>query len=238
VVARRAWLARPRRPPSPTLSPAASLLFQKDFEGSRLRGLLRAIGQAKELLAPLSPRDRVAVLTFDSHLRLHLDFTADLGAVSRVLDESVLLRWPAIALSAPSLAAHPTATKHGMPPPGAGPRPCCAPRIPGAKMVPLRLRPDLSGGTVVPPDYDAARRPDRPCRCLRLITEASWHSRGGLQQVAEDTGGQYRCDENAGAPSWVVAALAGRHVLTFDRPSAAGERALSRPAGTSSPPAV
>ena len=70
------------------------LLFQKDFEGSRLRGLLRAIGQAKELLAPLSPRDRVAVLTFDSHLRLHLDFTPDMDAVRRVLDESVLLRWP------------------------------------------------------------------------------------------------------------------------------------------------
>ena len=70
------------------------LLFQKDFEGSRLRGLLRAIGQAKELLAPLTPRDRVAVLTFDSHLRLHLDFTPDLEAVTRILDESVLQRWP------------------------------------------------------------------------------------------------------------------------------------------------
>ena len=80
----------------PTFSPGrlVVLLFQKDFEGSRLRGLLRAIGQAKALLAPLSPRDRVAVLTYDSHLRLHLDFTPDLEAVRRILDESVLLRWP------------------------------------------------------------------------------------------------------------------------------------------------
>jgi VWFA-related protein len=84
------------------------LLFQKDFEGSRLRGLLRALGQAKELLASLNPRDRVAVLTFDSHLRLHLDFTADFAAVSRTLDESVLLRWPGPveAGEPPSLAAH------------------------------------------------------------------------------------------------------------------------------------
>ena len=63
--------------PTTTVSPGrlVVLLFQKDFEGSRLRGLLRAIGQAKGLLAPLSPRDRVAVLSYDSHLRLHLDFT-------------------------------------------------------------------------------------------------------------------------------------------------------------------
>ena len=62
------------------------LLFQKSFQGSRLRGLLRAIRQAKELVAPFSPRDRAAVLTYDSHLRLQLDFTADFDAVRRVLD--------------------------------------------------------------------------------------------------------------------------------------------------------
>jgi len=76
---------------APSLGRLVVLLFQKDFEGSRLRGLLRAIRQAKDLVAPFSPRDRVAVLTYDSHLRLHLDFTADFDAVRRILDESVLL---------------------------------------------------------------------------------------------------------------------------------------------------
>jgi hypothetical protein len=60
------------------------LLFQKSFEGSHLRGLLRAVPQAKELVAPFLPRDRAAVLTYDSHLRLHLDLTTDFDAVRRV----------------------------------------------------------------------------------------------------------------------------------------------------------
>jgi hypothetical protein len=70
------------------------LLFQKDFERTRLRGLMRSLGQARALLEPLGARDRVAVLTYDSHLRLHLDFTNDLDAVRRTIDDSVLLRWP------------------------------------------------------------------------------------------------------------------------------------------------
>ena len=85
------WVAEspdvPRALPSPgTPQVAASpgrlvvLLFQKDFDDSRLRGLLQAIRQAKDLVAPFSPLDRVAVLTYDSHLRLHLDFTSDTDA--------------------------------------------------------------------------------------------------------------------------------------------------------------
>jgi len=208
------------------------LLFQKDFEGSRLRGLLKALGQAKELLAPLSPRDRVAVLTFDTHLRLHLDFTADLDAVTRVLDESVLLRWPGpLAPSAPpSLAAHLD---------GEDARGAASPEqallalgrallpLPGAKTVLLfgYGLGQLSGGTVVlDHDYDAARatldRARAAVFCLD-VTEAAWHSlEVGLQQIAEDTGGQYfKVHENAGAAlSRVAAALAGHYVLTFERP--------------------
>jgi len=224
----------------PAVSPNAALssgrlvvlLFQKDFEGSRLRGLLKALGQAKELLAPLSPRDRVAVLTFDTHLRLHLDFTADLDAVTRVLDESVLLRWPGpLAPSAPpSLAAHLD---------GEDARGAASPEqallalgrallpLPGAKTVLLfgYGLGQLSGGTVVlDHDYDAARatldRARAAVFCLD-VTEAAWHSlEVGLQQIAEDTGGQYfKVHENAGAAlSRVAAALAGHYVLTFERP--------------------
>jgi VWFA-related protein len=220
--------------PSPDLASGrlVVLLFQKDFEGSRLRGLLRAIGQAKEVLAPLSPRDRVAVLTFDSHLRLHLDFTADLGAVSRVLDESVLLRWPGpIAPSPPpSLAAHLDREEA---------RAAASPEqallalgrallpIPGPKTVLLfgYGLGQLSGGTVVlHHDYDAARaaldRARAAVFCLD-VTEAAWHSlEVGLQQVAEDTGGQYfKVHENAGAAlARVAAALAGHYVVAFERP--------------------
>ena len=91
--------------------------------------------------------------------------------------------------------------------------------------------------------YDAARdaleRASAAVFCLD-VTEAAWHSlEVGLQQVAEDTGGQYfKVHENAGAAlARVAAALAGHYVLTFERP--AGRRgehrlrlALARRRGT------
>jgi VWFA-related protein len=221
-------------------SPAASastgrllvLLFQKDFEGSRLRGLLRAIGQAKELIAPLSPRDRVAVLTFDSHLRLHLDFTPDMDAVRRVLDESVLLRWPGPIEPSPppSLAAH---LDDGEAREAASPEQAllalgrALEDLPGAKTVLLfgyGLGRMIGGTVQVDPDYRAARaaldRASAAVFCLD-VTQADWHSlEVGLRQVAEDTGGQYfKVHEYAAsALSRVAAALAGRYVLTFERP--------------------
>ena len=237
------WVAEaPDAPRVPSAAPAAAsplsagrlvvLLFQKDFEGSRLRGLLRALGQAKGLVAPLSPRDRVAVLTFDSHLRLHLDFTSDLGAVTRVLDESVLLRWPGpIGPSvAPSLAAHldrDEARKAASPEEALLALGRALEPIAGAKTVLLfgYGLGQLSGGAVVlHHDYDAARaaldRARTAVYCLD-VTEAAWHSlEVGLQQVAEDTGGQYfKVHENAGAAlARVAAALAGHYVVTFERP--------------------
>jgi VWFA-related protein len=219
---------------SPTFSSGrlVVLLFQKDFEGSRLRGLLRAIGQAKELLAPLSPRDRVAVLTFDSHLRLHLDFTGDLDAVRRVLDESVLLRWPGplVPSGPPSLSAH---MNRNAAQDAASPEQALLVLgdallpIPGAKTILLfgYGLGQLSGGTVnLDPAYDAARaaldRAGAAVFCLD-VTQAEWHSlEVGLRQVAEDTGGRYfKVHENAGAAlSAVASALAGHYVLAFERP--------------------
>ncbi len=227
------------------------LLFQKDFEGSRLRGLLRAIGQAKGLLAPLSPRDRVAVLSYDSHLRLHLDFTPDLDAVRRILDESVLLRWPGPLPPSdpPSLAAtldRQEALDAASPEQALLALARALLPIPGAKTVLLfgYGLGRLEGGTVqLDFHYDAARAALDQARtavfCLD-VTEASWHSlEVGLQQVAEDTGGQYfKVHENAGAAlSRVAAALAGHYVLAFERPDGPrGEHrvrlALARRRGT------
>ncbi|HSD27243.1 MAG TPA: VWA domain-containing protein, partial [Vicinamibacteria bacterium] len=208
------------------------LLFQKDFEASRLRGLLQSIRQARDLVAPFSPRDRVAVLSYDSHLRLHLDFTADFDAVRRVLDESVLLRWPSPIPPGepPSLAAHldrDEARKAASPEQallalGRALRP-----IPGAKTVLFFSwgLGELVGGIVRPHHrYDEARKAldaaSAAVFCLD-VTAAAWHSlEVGLQQVAEDTGGQYfKVYENAGpALTRVAAALSGHYVVTFERP--------------------
>jgi VWFA-related protein len=225
--------------PSPGAPPIAAspgrlvvLFFQKDFEPSRLRGLLRAIRQAKELVAPFSPRDRVAVLTFDSHLRLHLDFTADFDAVRRVLDESVLLRWPGPLAPGdpPSLATHldrEEARRAGSPEQALLALGRALGPIPGAKTVLLfgYGLGRLVGGVVVPHhDYGRARAALDAARaavyCLD-VTEAAWHSlEVGLQRVAEDTGGEYfKVHENAGwALDRVAAALSGHYVLAFERP--------------------
>jgi VWFA-related protein len=220
--------------PAVTTSPGrlVVLLFQKDFETSRLRGLLRSIRQAKDLVAPFSPRDRVAVLSYDSHLRLHLDFTADFDAVRRVLDESVLLRWPGpiAAGEPPSLAAHldreearkAAAPEQALLALGRALRP-----IPGAKTVLFfgwGLG-ELRGGTFVRHySYDEARAALDAARaavfCLD-VTDAAWHSlEVGLQQVAEDTGGEYfKVYENPGpALAKVAAALSGHYVVAFERP--------------------
>ena len=208
------------------------LLFQKDFEGSRLRGLLRGLRQAKGLVVPLSPRDRVAILTYDSRLRLHLDFTADQAAVRRTIDESVLLRWPAPPEPGPppSLAAHlgREEARDAASPEAAllalgralGP-------IPGAKVVLFfgYGLGELQGPTVVlPPVYDRAvdalDRARAAVFCLD-VTEAESHSLElGLQRAARDTGGEYlKVHQNPGAAlDRVAAALAGHYVLAFERP--------------------
>jgi VWFA-related protein len=232
-VARSLPASRPAPDAAASVGRLVVLLFQKDFEGSRLRGLLRAIGQAKALLEPLTPRDRVAVLTYDSHLRLHLDFTPDLDAVRRTLDESVLLRWPGPLPPSdpPSLVA--TLDRQEAQDAATAEQALLAlgralREVPGTKTVLLfgYGLGRLEGATVqLDSHYDAARaaldRARTTVFCLD-VTEASWHSlEVGLRQAALDTGGQYfKVHENAGAAlAQVAGALAGHYVLTFEPPS-------------------
>ena len=69
-------------------------MFQKDLEPSRIVGLMRMLMQTESFLDDLTPRDRVAVLSFDSRLRIWLDFTNDSEAVRRVLKHGILFDDP------------------------------------------------------------------------------------------------------------------------------------------------
>src|SRR5688572_15179129 len=82
-------------------------LLQKDLESSRLAGLMRMLIESRRFIDELTPRDRVAVLSFDSQLKVWLDFTSDGEAVRRVLHRGVLFEDPPAALktSHPSLAS-------------------------------------------------------------------------------------------------------------------------------------
>ena len=69
-------------------------LFQKDLEPSRLTGLMRMLIESQNFLDELTPRDQIAVLSFDYQLKIWLDFTNDGEAVRRVLERDILFKDP------------------------------------------------------------------------------------------------------------------------------------------------
>jgi VWFA-related protein len=96
----------------PYLAPAPGRLFilfiQTDFtrHSSRVKGQMKFRRYAEELIRSLAPEDRVAVFSFDSHLKLRRDFTADKDSVAAALEESILINHP----PPPPAAAEPALT--------------------------------------------------------------------------------------------------------------------------------
>src|SRR6476619_6793537 len=75
-----------------TLAPPGRLIvffFQTGFIPSRLVGLVRMSLQARRFLDTLLPTDRVAVVSYDSHLKLRLDVTGDHRKIQDALYDSI-----------------------------------------------------------------------------------------------------------------------------------------------------
>lgn len=66
------------------------LLFQKSLTKERARGFIRLVEQSRELVRGLPASSRVAVLMFESSLRIWSDFTTDRAAIDRILAEGLL----------------------------------------------------------------------------------------------------------------------------------------------------
>jgi VWFA-related protein len=85
------------------------LFFQTDFgrAGPYVKGQMSFMRYAKKIVERLPPHDRVAVMSFDSQLRLHLDFTTDRAQIERAMDRTLHIGEPpaAPAVPEPSLAA-------------------------------------------------------------------------------------------------------------------------------------
>jgi VWFA-related protein len=79
-------------------------LFQKDLEPSRIVGLMRMLVEAQGFLDGLTPNDRVAILSFDSHLKVWVDFTDDRDRLRRVLKRGILFEDPEPTPEAPALS--------------------------------------------------------------------------------------------------------------------------------------
>jgi VWFA-related protein len=208
--------------------------FQKDFEESRLTGLLRMQRTALSVVDDLAPGDRVAVVSFDHHLKLRLDFTSDQETLRHVIGNVVLLGDPRYIPPGPppSLAEHfdrERARKASSPETALLVLADALKELPGPKTMVFvgwgMGRFDARSGSVtLEHDYGPARRTLLEARvtvfCLD-VTQADYHSlEVGLQQVAEDTGGFYARTHlfPAQAMRRLEAALSGHYVLTFEKP--------------------
>src|SRR4030095_5677642 len=61
------------------------MFFQTNSQPSRMLGLMRMAMQAKRFLDKTLPSDRIAVASYDSHLKLRQDFTADREKIERAI---------------------------------------------------------------------------------------------------------------------------------------------------------
>ncbi len=76
---------------SPASAPGKTLVLflQIDFAPSRLKGHLKLLPDIEQLLQSLHPNDRVAILSFDSHLKLWQDFSRDRELTFETLKQAV-----------------------------------------------------------------------------------------------------------------------------------------------------
>jgi VWFA-related protein len=179
--------------------------FQTDFarESVRVTGQMKILPYADQLLESLEPEDRVAVLSFDSHLKFRLDFSDDHEAIQKAMRDSLSIddppRPPSVPMPSLARALDDRSLRNAVDADGAlfllG---NALLPIPGPKSLILfgwGLG-KLSGGRVVMEKrYAIAQRALEASRTSVFsidITQADWHSlSAGLAKAAEDTGGFY-----------------------------------------------
>jgi len=207
-------------------------LFQKDLEPSRIVGLMRMLVEAQGFLDGLSLHDRVAVLSFDSHLKIWLDFTNDRDRLLRVLKHGILFEDPPAvhAVSPLSLLSRldvPNARKTYTIEKALRVVADALHDLPGSKSVVLighgfgRL-----GWTGVSMEhgYSEARDALVAARASVFsldVTNADYHSlEAGLQLVSRQTGGFFARTHLfvEQAMRRLAGALAGHYVLFVERP--------------------
>jgi VWFA-related protein len=206
--------------------------FQKDFDSSRLPGLLRMQHKAVKFLETLGPEDRVAVMSFDTHLKLWQDFTADHAKLRRAIRQSVFFGKLATGQSVdePSLAANfdfEAAQRAASPETALLVTARALQPLPGSKSLVFF---GWGMGTLSWPlvfldhDYGPARQALLDARTTVFsldVTDADYHTlEVGLEQVAADTGGFYaRTHDSASlAMARLEGALAGHYLLGFEKP--------------------
>jgi VWFA-related protein len=218
-------------PPAPRPGRLVVFFVQADLNPTRISGQLRLRLHTRELLASLPADDRVAVVSYDSHLKLRQDFTRDREATYAALDEGMLWgKEPEIAADGPeSLAGHfdfGAALQAASPERALEVTARALEPLPGEKTM-IFLGWGLGrfdrGGTHMTPAFRPAVKALGAARASVFVldvTSADSHSlEVGLENVAEATGGLYL--KTFRLPALAVRTLArtlsGYYVLTLDR---------------------
>ncbi|RPI54377.1 MAG: VWA domain-containing protein [Acidobacteria bacterium] len=220
-------------------------LIQKDFEPSRFVGLMRMLIESRNFIDELTPRDRVAVLSFDTQLKIWLDFTREREPLRRVLRRGILFESPQPVAD--------TYKKKGSDPffsdvslmrrldPAKAAKTYTIERallaiaealhdVPGAKSIVLlghgfgRLG---WTGVAMEHGYEEARDALLAARTSVFsldVTNADYHSlEAGLQLIARDTGGFFARTHLfvEQAMKRLAGAIAGHYVLFLEQPDVA-----------------
>jgi VWFA-related protein len=224
--------------PSAPAPPAPSgrvivLFFQTDYEFSRITGQMRMIRQALDFLRTCTPEDRLAVLSFDSHLKLRQDFTSDREKLRHAIVRTLYADRtidpapgpdPSLAASLDFAAARrATLPEHALRLIGQG-----LGAIPGSKSL-LYFGWGLGNfdsvmGLILDHNFTRALSAlvgSHTSVFVLDVTTADSHSmQGGLESIADETGGFYVKTHVFPklAMDKVSRAISGYYLLTFERP--------------------
>ena len=221
----------PTIPTQLTEPPLILFFVQAGLDSSYTRGAMRFHLVVDELLASLPPGSKIAVVSYDSQLRLRLDFTTDKDRILEALERSI--RFGGMGTErrrpAPSMAAaldFRAAKKAGTPEEGLQVAAEALGTFSGEKSL-LYLGWGLGrfgrGGVRMTPDYEPARAALRDADVTVFVldtTDADFHSlEVGLEQVARDTGGTYEKTNQfpKRAAQRLGRTLSGYYVLSVDR---------------------
>jgi hypothetical protein len=219
-----------------TPAPARLIVFfvQKDLVAVRIAGLMQMSDLVDRLVAPLTPQDRVAVISFDSRMHIWTDFTSDLARVRRILATDVIGGRPPAVSASPGLSLvarldRPSdrriyGVEHALRRIGESLEP-----MPGAKTVVVlgygfgRFN-ARTGAVLLMDGYEEASAALQRARAAVFtlnVTQADFNSlQAGLQTVSAETGGLYASTYNhpLRAIEALGNALAGYYVLFVERP--------------------
>ena len=232
--------------PVDSTSPGRLIVFliQKSMEGHRIFGLMTMLVQARDFLDRLAPDDRVAILSFDSHLKIWTDFTNDAERLRHVLKRGILMEEPrpiqALVSAQASAGKTESISLVGRLPQSRGKKTFdietglrliadALEPLPGSKAIVLlghgfgRLNPGL-GIVDMEHRYEESERALIASRTSVFsldVTKADYHSLElGLQRVSDETGGFYERTHLHPeiAMKKLAGALAGYYVLFVEKP--------------------